>query len=203
MRSALVAAGSSALILASCATNDTSQPPQIAQLAQAIRPPEREGPPEPLSPIARALLKERMAAHAQGMSELVSAILLPEYPQIAERSDRTTGVVVLDGIVATPIQRDEAERAVGRLKGLKRLDNRLQISPVAAPDAVAASIRQALNRRAVREAAHVMVRVDDGRVVVEGIVQSREERSAILGAIRGTRGVQAIEDRLDVESEER
>jgi osmotically-inducible protein OsmY len=43
--------------------------------------------------------------------------------------------------------------------------------------------------------------VHDGRVVVEGVVQSREERSAILGAIRGTRGVQAIEDRLDVESE--
>jgi osmotically-inducible protein OsmY len=46
------------------------------------------------------------------------------------------------------------------------------------------------------------VRVDDGRVVVQGVVQSREERTAILGAIRGTRGVQAIEDRLNVESEE-
>jgi len=39
-------------------------------------------------------------------------------------------------------------------------------------------------------------------VTVEGIVQSREERLAILGAIRGTRGVQTIEDRLSVESEE-
>ena len=119
------------------------------------------------------------------------------------RSTVTAGEVVLDGVVATPIQREEVERAVGRLKGIKRLDNRLQISSVAEPDAVAASIRQALNRRAVREAAHVLVRVDDGRVVVEGVVQSREERSAILGAIRGTRGVQAIDDRLDVESEDR
>jgi len=105
LRSALVAAGSSALILASCATNDTSQPPQIAQLAQAIRPPEREGPPEPLSPIARALLKERMAAHAQGMSELVSAILLPEYPQIAERSDRLAADVSL----SRPLSNDATE----------------------------------------------------------------------------------------------
>ncbi len=117
------------------------------------------------------------------------------------RSTVTAGVVVLDGIVATPIQREEVERAVGRLKGIKRLENRLQVSSITEPDAVAAAIRQALNRRAVREAGHVLVRVDDGRVVVEGIVQSREERSAILGAIRGTRGVQAIEDRLDVESE--
>jgi osmotically-inducible protein OsmY len=119
------------------------------------------------------------------------------------RSTVTAGVVVLDGIVATPVQREEAERTVGRLKGVKRLDNRLQVSRVAEPDAVAASIRQALNRRAVREAAHVMVRVDDGRVVVEGAVPSREERSAILGAIRGTRGVQSIEDRLSVNSEGR
>jgi osmotically-inducible protein OsmY len=119
------------------------------------------------------------------------------------RSTVTGGIVVLDGIVATPTQRDEAERAVGRLKGIKRLENRLQISRVSEPDAVAAAIRQALNRRAVREAAHVLVHVEDGRVVVEGVVQSREERSAILGAIRGTQGVQAIEDRLDVEAEGR
>jgi osmotically-inducible protein OsmY len=111
------------------------------------------------------------------------------------------GVVVLDGVVATPIQREEAERIVGRLKGVKRLDNRLQVSRVAEPDAVAASIRQALNRRAVREASQIVVRVDGGRVTVEGVAQSPEERLAVLGAVRGTRGVQTIDDRLSVESE--
>ena len=111
------------------------------------------------------------------------------------------GIVVLEGVVTTPIQREEAERIVGRLKGVKRLDNRLQVSRVAEPDAVAASIRQALNRRAVREASQIVVRVDGGRVTVEGVAQSPEERLAVLGAIRGTRGVQTIEDRLSVESE--
>jgi len=38
-------------------------------------------------------------------------------------------------------------------------------------------------------------------VTVEGVVQSREERLAVLGAIRGTRGVETIDDRLDVASE--
>lgn len=116
------------------------------------------------------------------------------------RSTVTSGVVVLEGVVTTPIEREEVERVLGRLKGITRLDNRLRISRVIAPDAIAASIRQALNRRAIREAAHLRVRVDDGRVVVEGTVQSREERSAILGAIRGTRGVQSIDDRLLVEA---
>jgi osmotically-inducible protein OsmY len=119
------------------------------------------------------------------------------------RSTVTAGVVTLEGVVTTPIQREEVERVVGRLKGVRRLDNRLQVSRVLEPDAVAASIRQALNRRAVREAAHLTVRVHDGRVAIEGTVQSREERSAILGAIRGTRGVQAIEDRLSVEPDDR
>jgi len=64
-------------------------------------------------------------------------------------------------------------------------------------------IRQALERRAVREAARLSIRVVDGCVIVEGIAQSREERSAILGAVRGTRGVQSIDDRLSVEPEAR
>jgi osmotically-inducible protein OsmY len=119
------------------------------------------------------------------------------------RSTVAGGVVVLDGVVTTPIQREEAERLVGRLKGVKRLENHLQVSRVAEPDAVAASIRQALNRRAVREASHIVVRVDGGRVTVEGVAQSGEERWAILGAIRGTRGVQTIDDRLRVEPEAR
>jgi len=122
-------------------------------------------------------------------------------PDQEVRSTVTAGVVTLEGVVTTPIQREEIERVVGRLKGVRRLDNRLQVSRVLEPDAVAASIRQALNRRAVREAAHLSVRVRDGRVTVEGVVQSREERSAVLGAIRGTRGVQAIDDRVSVEPE--
>jgi len=117
------------------------------------------------------------------------------------RSTVTAGVVTLEGLVTTPIERDEVELVVRRLKGVRRLDNRLQVSRVLEPDAVAASIRQALNRRAVREATHLTLRVREGRVTIEGAVQSREERSAILGAIRGTRGVQTIEDRLAVESD--
>ncbi len=71
-------------------------------------------------------------------------------PDQGIRSTVSAGVVVLEGVVATHIQREEVEHVVTRLKGVRRLDNRLQISRVVEPDAVAASIRQALNRRAVR-----------------------------------------------------
>lgn len=117
------------------------------------------------------------------------------------RSTVGGGMVLLEGVVANPIQREEAEGAIARLKGVKRVDNRLQIRRLSEPDAVVASIRQALNRRAVRETDRIRVRVGDGgQVVVEGIVQSAEERSTVLGAIRGTGGVQRIEDRLLVDS---
>ena len=49
-------------------------------------------------------------------------------PEKDIRSTVADGVVVLEGVVATPIQREEAERLVGRLRGIKRLINRLQIS---------------------------------------------------------------------------
>ena len=82
-------------LAASCATPSASQPPQQAQLAQAIAAPDRTGPPEPLSAVARSLLKERMAAHARDMGELVSAIMLLEYDGIAARAEKIAGDVSL------------------------------------------------------------------------------------------------------------
>jgi osmotically-inducible protein OsmY len=119
------------------------------------------------------------------------------------RTTVTAGVVVLEGLVRTQIEREEAERLVARLNGVRRLDNRLQVSRVPQSDAVVAAIRQALGRRAVRETDHLTIKVTGGCVVVEGETQSREERAAILGAIRGTRGVQSIDDRLSVEPDGR
>ncbi len=43
------------------------------------------------------------------------------------RSTVTGGVVTLEGAVATLAQRSEATRAVGRLHGVRRVDNRLRI----------------------------------------------------------------------------
>jgi cytochrome c556 len=101
-----MAAGAFGLaVLTSCANTGPSQPPQMAQLAQAITPPQREGPPEPLSPTARALLKERMASHAQDMSELVSAILLFDCQRITERSDK----IAADVNLSRPTTNDATE----------------------------------------------------------------------------------------------
>jgi cytochrome c556 len=94
------------LLPASCAGQEAAHhPPQQAQLAQAISTPERQAPPEPLSPAARAILKERMASHARDMGGLVSAIMLLKYPEIAQRAD----AIAADVNLSRPVTGDATE----------------------------------------------------------------------------------------------
>jgi cytochrome c556 len=91
---------------AACAGQEAAhQPPQQAQLTQAISTPERQAPPEPISPAARAILKERMASHARDMGELVSAIMLLKYPEIAQRAD----AIAADVNLSRPVTGDATE----------------------------------------------------------------------------------------------
>jgi hypothetical protein len=75
-----------AVLAAACATPPTAGPPQEAQLARALAPPERLEPPEALPESARALLHTRMASHAQDMGALMSAIMVLRYPEIQARA---------------------------------------------------------------------------------------------------------------------
>ena len=61
-------------------------PPQQNQLASALSSPERSGPPVYLPATARELLRARMANHTRDMSELVSAIMVLDYPLIESRA---------------------------------------------------------------------------------------------------------------------
>jgi len=95
----------SAALGLSCATAPQNQPPQQAQLAQAVAPPRRLRPPETLSPAARALLHARMAAHAQNMSELTSAIMILQYPEIKEQAHQ----IQTDAAFSRPLTDDATE----------------------------------------------------------------------------------------------
>jgi hypothetical protein len=88
-----------------CASTRVDQPPQQQQLARAVAPPARLDPPEYLPGSARALLRTRMAGHAQQMSGLVSAIMVLRYDEIAERA--TT--IAEDAYFARPLTGDASE----------------------------------------------------------------------------------------------
>lgn len=95
-----------ALVLAgSCATQPPPQPPQQAQLAQAVAAPSRLHPPEQLSGTARVILKTRMASHARDMRELMSDIMLLQYPEVGAGARR----VAADASLSRPLTEDASE----------------------------------------------------------------------------------------------
>jgi len=107
------------------------------------------------------------------------------------------GAVTLAGAVATLRERDEAERVIRGISGVRNVTNDIAIeAPPVTETTLRDTIQQALSRHAARAASHVTVAVDGDTVVLEGTVGSWLERRAVLGAARGTPGVKRVEDHL-------
>jgi osmotically-inducible protein OsmY len=116
------------------------------------------------------------------------------------RSTVAEGRVTLEGDVDYWTQRDDAERAVRNLNGVKSLLNKIEIKPPAIDTGeLRRSVKAALERQADREADRLNLEVQDGRVTLSGAVHSWAERQSVVGAVRGTPGVREVNDRLRTE----
>ncbi len=124
-------------------------------------------------------------------------VLVPE-EQIS--STVSHGVVALEGTVSTARQRQDAQRAVRNLAGVREVHNRLAISaPMADAATVRLAIADALQRRAERTSKHIEVAVEDGVAILSGPVHTWTERESVVGAARFTPGVHAVQDRLRID----
>jgi osmotically-inducible protein OsmY len=112
-------------------------------------------------------------------------------------------VITLTGTVDTSAERDDAQRCVEGLRGVRRIDNQIQVREGSEPAKVKRAIESALARHAARGVARLEIAVGDGHVLVGGSVRSEADRRTIVGAIRGLRGVVAVEDRLVIEGDPR
>lgn len=109
------------------------------------------------------------------------------------------GVVTLSGAVHILGQREEAERVVRTLEGVRCVINEIVIEvPTEAAGVLRATIKHALERRIAREVDRIAVEVDGDTVVLSGVVGSWQERRAVLGAAKGMPGVRRIDDRLRI-----
>jgi osmotically-inducible protein OsmY len=121
-------------------------------------------------------------------------------PEDRVQSTVSAGVVTLKGDVESWAQRDDAERAVRNLSGVRGVTNRLEVKP---PKVAAAEVQKyivdALERQALREAKRITLDVRDGRVTLSGSVRSWAEREAVVGAAKGTPGVRTVQDQLHIE----
>jgi osmotically-inducible protein OsmY len=118
------------------------------------------------------------------------------------RSTVAEGVVTLEGTVDFLSEREDAERAIRHLAGVRRvIDNISVLGPrvAATPATVREAIEAALARRAQREAHRIHVEVVGGQVTLSGRVRSWEEKRAVLGAAGYTGGVEVVDDRLTID----
>jgi cytochrome c556 len=88
-----------------CASQPAKQPPQQAQLTQAVSPPRRLEAPDYLPENARMVLRTIMASHARSMGDLMSAIMVLDYPRIRSSAD----AIASDASLARPLSHDASE----------------------------------------------------------------------------------------------
>ncbi len=118
------------------------------------------------------------------------------------RSTVSSGSVTLEGHVDFWHEREDAERAVRNLAGVRGVTNKiaLRVAPSeTATREVSDAIEAALVRHAQRTAGRLAVAVRGGTATLAGRVGSWSERQAVLGAARAAAGIDSVDDELLVD----
>jgi osmotically-inducible protein OsmY len=105
--------------------------------------------------------------------------------------------ITLSGSVTWQHERENAERSVRYLKGVKGVINDIVITPTVATDGVKKAIMAALVRTAVKEGKHITVTADQaGVVTLKGTVGSYAERRQAQHIAWSAPGVTGLHDHL-------
>jgi osmotically-inducible protein OsmY len=111
------------------------------------------------------------------------------------------GWVTLEGEVEWNFQREDAGKAVRRLKGVIGVSNMITVKSHLKATDVKTKIEEALRRNAEIDAQHIKVGVDGSKVVLTGTVRSWAERRDAEHAAWAARGVSKVENRIGIEHE--
>ena len=130
---------------------------------------------------ALAALKSELASYSENIKVLVD-----------------NGHVRLEGKVGWHFQRERAEAAVRRVKGVATLGNHIGIVPMAAPGDIKHRIEEAFRRSAEVDAAHVAVDADGTEITLRGEVRTWAEREQAQQCAWSAPGVTKVTNNLRV-----
>jgi osmotically-inducible protein OsmY len=110
------------------------------------------------------------------------------------------GWVTLRGEVEWQYQKEDTERAVRRLTGVRGVTNLLIVRPRVkpSPQELKRKIEDALVRSAETDAERITVEVQDNKVILKGTVRSWAERQEAERVAWSALGVIAVENRITV-----
>ena len=108
------------------------------------------------------------------------------------------GWLTLEGQVEWHYQRQSAESAVRRVKGVRGVSNLVLVKPSASPWEVKRKIEEALKRSAEIDANRITVEANGSEVVLKGTVRSWIERQEAERAAWAAPGVTKVIDNISV-----
>lgn len=111
------------------------------------------------------------------------------------------GWVTLEGEVEWQFQKEDAERVVRRLTGVKGVSNLIAVKPKApTPSELKEKIEDALVRSAQTDAERIEVEVQGSKVILKGTVKSWAEKQEAERVAWLAPGVYTVDNRIRVES---
>jgi osmotically-inducible protein OsmY len=108
------------------------------------------------------------------------------------------GWVTLKGEVVWQYQKQDAERVVRRLNGVKGVNNLITVKTRLAPSELKKKIEDALVRTAESDAQRITVEVDGSKVILKGTVRSWAEKEEAERQAWAAAGVTSVDDRITI-----